>query len=110
MSRQRALARAEREAAAVRRAANDQARRQRESLERARRDLRALRWRRLRLWQSAPGRRRTEDRAVLATLSLVLFVVVYVLTGSIRAVLGMALILLVAGPVLVKLTSDRSRK
>ncbi|MEO8888841.1 MAG: hypothetical protein ABI301_04355 [Jatrophihabitantaceae bacterium] len=110
MSRARAVARAEREAAAAKRAKADRARREREASERARRESRALHWRRLRLWHSAPGRRRSEGRAVLATTALVLFVVVYVLTGSVRAVLGMALILLVASPMLIKLTFDRSHK
>ena len=110
MSRERAVARAEREAAAARQAELDQARREREAADRVRRDRRALRWRRLRLWQSASGRRAAEGRAVLGTAALVLLVVVYVLTGSLRAVLGMALILLVASPMLIKLTFDRSHK
>jgi hypothetical protein len=110
VSRERAIARAQREAAAAEQAAADQERREREAAERVRRDQRALRWRRLRLWQSAPGRRKTEGRAALATMTLVLFVLVYVLTSSFKAVLGMALILLIASPMLIKLTFDRSHK
>jgi hypothetical protein len=110
VSRERANARAEREAAAADQRAADRERREREAADRARRDERALRWRRLRLWQSAPGRRKTEGRAALATMALVLFVVVYVMTSSVKAVLGMALILLIASPMLIKLTFDRSHK
>jgi hypothetical protein len=110
VSRARALARAEREAAAAQKKVADEQRREREAAERARRDQRALRWRRLRIWQGAPGRRRAEVRAGLATLTLVLFVVIYVITGSVRALLGMALILIIASPMLIKLSFDRSHK
>lgn len=110
MSKARALARAERQAAAAVRSAQAQARREREAIERARAERRALIWRRVRLWQRGSSRRHTEVRAALASLVLVLLVLAYLFTGSVTAIFAMALILLVASPLLLKLSFDRSHK
>jgi Flp pilus assembly protein TadB len=108
MSRERARARAAREQAAALRASEHQERLARQSAERAKREQRALLWRRIRLWQHGTSfHRRRDSWAALATLSLVLMLVAFLLTGSLRAVLFVALILVIAGPALVMLTFDR---
>jgi Flp pilus assembly protein TadB len=79
--------------------------------ERARQERRALAWRRVRIWQHGPGfRRRRETWGALATLVLVSLVVVFVISRSVAAVLGAALIFVVGAPVLIALFFDRSRK
>ena len=111
MSKQRAQARAAREAAAAQRAAEDEARRAREADDRARRERRALLWRRNRLWQhGAAFHRKRDSWAALATLALVVLLTTYLFTGSATAVLLVALILVIAGPVLVMMTFDRNRR
>ncbi|MDT4971980.1 MAG: hypothetical protein QOG22_2123 [Pseudonocardiales bacterium] len=105
------MARAEREAAAARRRAQAQVRREREVAERSRRERRELTWRRVRLWQHGPAfRRHKEAWAALATLILVILLLSYLFTSSLGAVLFVALVLLIASPALVKLFIDRSRK
>jgi Flp pilus assembly protein TadB len=111
MSKDRAKARAAREAAAAQRALENEARLGREAAERARRERRALRWRRMRLWQHGSSfHRRRDSWAALATLALVLMLVAFLLTGSLRAVLFVVLILVIGGPALVMLTFDRRRR
>jgi Flp pilus assembly protein TadB len=110
MSKERAKARAVREAAAAVRAGEHQERVARQSAERVKRERRALRWRRIRLWQHGSSfHRRRDSWAALATLSLVLLLVAYLITSSFRAVLIVALILVIAGPALVMLTFERRR-
>ncbi|MEP7178780.1 MAG: hypothetical protein ABI775_06800 [Pseudonocardiales bacterium] len=111
MSKARAMARAEREAAATRRRAAAQARREREGAERTRRERRELTWRRVRLWQHGPAFRRNKEAwAGLATLILVILLLSYLFTSSLGAVLFVALVLLIASPALVMLFMDRRRK
>jgi len=111
VSKARADGRAEREAAAVRRRAEAQVRREREAAERARRERRGLAWRRVRLWQHGPSFRRNKEAwAGLATLVMVILLLSYLFTSSLRAVLFVGLVLLVASPALVKLLIDRSHK
>jgi Flp pilus assembly protein TadB len=111
VSKARAIARAEREAAAARRRAEAQARNEREGADRARRERRELTWRRLRLWQHGPAfRRHKEAWAALATLVLVILLLTYLFTSSLGAVLFVALVLVIASPALVMLFLDRSRK
>jgi Flp pilus assembly protein TadB len=111
VSKARAIARAEREAAAARRRAEAQARRERDVAERTRRERRELTWRRVRLWQHGPAfRRHKEAWAALATLILVILLLSYLFTSSLGAVLFVALVLLIASPALVMLFLDRSRK
>jgi Flp pilus assembly protein TadB len=111
VSKQRALARAERQRQAAARAAAERARREKEAADRARQERRALLWRRMRLWQHGPGyRRRKEGIAALLTLALVLMLLAYFLTGTFTAVLLVALVLVIATPVLVMLTFDRRHR
>jgi Flp pilus assembly protein TadB len=111
VSKARAIARAERAAAAARRAADTQASREREAAERARRDRRDLIWRRVRLWQhGAAFRRHKEAWAALATLVMVVLLLTYLLTSSFGAVFLVALVLIIASPALVRVFLDRSRK
>ncbi len=111
MSKERAKARAVREAeSAVRRAA-EQERLAKAAAERARRERRDLLWRRLRLWQHGAGFHRKRDSwAALATLAMVLMLTIYLFTSSVRAVLLVALILVIGGPALVMMTFDRNRR
>jgi Flp pilus assembly protein TadB len=110
MSRQRQVARAERERRAAERAAAARAEQQRATAARARREQRSLAWRRLRLWQHGSGFRRNRERwGALGALVLCVLVVVWLFTRSIGALLGTALVLLIGAPVLVLLIIDRSR-
>jgi Flp pilus assembly protein TadB len=111
VSKARATARAEREAAAARRSAEVRALRERETAERVRRERRELTWRRVRLWQHGAGfRRHKEAWAALATLVLVLLLLSYLFTSSFGAVLLVGLVLLIASPVLAMLFLDRRPK
>ena len=111
MSKARQRARAERERAAAVAAAAVKAEAQRLSAARARREQRALAWRRRRLWQHGPAFRRNRERwgwlGVLVFLGLLL---VYLFTRSLGALVGTALIFIVAAPVLVLLFVDRNRR
>ena len=110
MSKERARARAVREAAVAQKAAEEKARREREAAAQARRDKRDLVWRRNRLWQHGTGyRRRKEAIAGLLTLDLVVLLLTYLLTSSVHAVLFVLLVLIIASPALAMLTFDRSR-
>jgi Flp pilus assembly protein TadB len=111
MSKARQSARAERQRAVAQRDAVRQAQQARLAATRARRERRALTWRRVRLWQHGPAfRRRRETWGALGSLVLLSMMVVYLLTRSWGAVLGTALIFVVGAPVLVLLFFDRSRK
>jgi Flp pilus assembly protein TadB len=111
MSKARQLARAERQRAIAERDAVRQAEQAKHAAVRARRERRALAWRRVRLWQHGPGfRRQRETWGALASLVLLSMMVVYLLTRSWGAVLGTGLIFAVGAPVLVLLFFDRSRK
>jgi Flp pilus assembly protein TadB len=108
MSKERAQARAVREAAAAQRAADAREQRERDAAERAKREHRSLRWRRLRLWQhGATFHRKRDSWAALATLALVLLLTTYLFTSSARAVLLVALILVIGGPALIVMTFER---
>jgi Flp pilus assembly protein TadB len=111
VSKQRQAARAEREAADAARKQQTRAERERAAAQRARSERRRLLWRRLRLWQHGPGfRRRREGWGALGTLVLLVVIVVFVVTRSVEAVLGTALIGLICAPLLVMIFVDRSRK
>lgn len=111
MSKERARARAVREAAAAERAVQLAEQRAKVAAERERQERRSLLWRRMRLWQHGSGFHRKRDSwAALATLALVLLLTTYLFTSSAQAVLLVVLILLIAGPALVMLTFDRSKK
>jgi Flp pilus assembly protein TadB len=111
MSKERQLARAERQREVAERAALHQAERAKAAAARARRERRALAWRRVRLWQHGPAfRRRRETWGALATLVLLSMLVAYLVTRSWGAVLGTGLVFVVGSPVLVLLFFDRSRK
>jgi Flp pilus assembly protein TadB len=108
VSKERAKARAAREADAARRAAEAEEVRAREAAERARRDRRSLAWRRVRLWQHGSGfQRRKEAWAGLAALALVAILVAFFVTGSLQVVLLVVLVLIIGAPVLIMLTFDR---
>jgi Flp pilus assembly protein TadB len=113
MSKARQAARAQRERAVAEQAAARRAEQERLTAARARRERRSLAWRRIRIWQhGATFHRRRETReaaGALATLILLALLVVYLVTRSWGAVLGTALVCVVAGPVLVLLFFDRRR-
>jgi len=110
VSKQRQLARAERQRMAAQRAAAQEAERAKAAAARARRERRSLTWRRLRLWQHGPGFRRNRERwGAVGALVMCVLLVVFVVTRSLEAVLGTALVLVIAAPVLVLLIVDRSR-
>lgn len=111
MSKTRAVLRAERQAAAARRSAAEQAARRKAATGRERHERQALAWRRVRLWHNGPGAARHKDVwAALGTLVMVVLLSTYLFTSSLRAVLLVLLVFVIAGPVLVKLSFDRSRK
>jgi Flp pilus assembly protein TadB len=111
VSKERARAREQRAAEGARRAAEAQAQQARVAAERARRERRALMWRRLRLWQHGAGfYRRKDSWAALATLAMVVLLLAFLLTSSLRIVLFVALVLVVAFPAMVMLTFDRRKK
>jgi Flp pilus assembly protein TadB len=111
MSRQRQIARAQREAAAAAAAAAARAEQERAVADRARRERRSLMWRRIRLWQHGAGFRRDRERwGWLGVLVFLGLLVTYLFTRSIGALVGTALIFVLAAPVLVLLFLDRNRK
>jgi Flp pilus assembly protein TadB len=111
MSKERQTARAQRESADAARRQSMLAERERAAAARARAERRRLLWRRLRLWQHGPGfSRRREGWGALGTLVLLVVIVVFVVTRSVEAVLGTALIGLICAPLLVMIFVDRSRK
>jgi Flp pilus assembly protein TadB len=111
VSKDRAQARAAREADAVRR---DAAERERQAAlaDRARRRARrSLAWRRLRLWHHTDRSRRHRERwAALATLVIIAVLVAYFLTSSLSVVLLVLLVLAVGAPALIVLTFERGRR
>jgi Flp pilus assembly protein TadB len=110
VSKARQQARAERQRIAAQRAEAVSRQREKVAALRAKRERRSLMWRRLRLWQHGSGFRRNRERwGALAALAMGVLLVVYFLTGSVAAVLGTLLVLVIAGPVLVLLVVDRSR-
>jgi hypothetical protein len=111
VSKARALARAERQAAAAARTAASRAHREQHAAQRARRERRGLTWRRIRLWQHGPALRRNKEAwAALATLVLVILLLSYLFTSSVRAVVVVGLVLLIASPMLAMLFLERRRK
>ena len=114
MSKQRQVTRAERQRVAAEKAAEVSAARaerdRRLAVERARRERRTLWWKRIRLWQHGPQfRRRREAWGVIAVVALLCLLLAYLLTRSVEVVVGTALVLIIASPVLVALAFDRSR-
>ena len=110
MSRERQLARAERQRIAAERTAAAQAARAKEVAARVKREQRSLLWRRVRIWQHGTRFRRNRERwGALAAVAMCLLLVVFLITGSFEDVLGTALVLVIAAPVLVLLIVDRSR-
>lgn len=109
MSKQRAQARATREAELAARAAELAAQSERDAAVRARREARASLWRRVRLWQRRPSSRNSEKARVLITAAVVLLVLAYVFTRSVQVVVGVALIEVILSPVFIKLSFDRSK-
>ncbi|MDQ6849623.1 MAG: hypothetical protein M3070_06530 [Actinomycetota bacterium] len=108
MSKQRAVARAERRAAAITRAEAERAAQAKTMARRSRRERRSQTWRRLRLWQHGPSfHRRRETIGALCTLVLATLLLVYLFTGSVTYVVVTALVFVVAGPMLVLLFFDR---
>jgi Flp pilus assembly protein TadB len=111
VSKARQVARAERERAAAAAAAAARTEQQRVAAERARRARRSLLWRRLRLWQHGSGFRRDRERwGWLGVLVFLGLLVTYLFTRSIGALVGTALIFVIAAPVLVLLFLDRNRR
>ena len=106
MSKQRAIARAAREAEAAAKAQAVAAQREREAAARARR---LALWRRARLWQRSPNRRHAEVRSVLAAAVLVLLVLAYLFIGSWKAVVGAALVLVIVSPLVLKFGFDKGK-
>ena len=112
MSKERARTRAVRQAerdAAQEAVLARRARERADQLEqRRRRQRRQLWWRRVRLWQHGSAYARNKERwAALGTLLMCLLLVTYLVTSSLRDVLVMALIGVIASPVLVALIINR---
>uniref|UniRef100_UPI0035C9A576 hypothetical protein n=1 Tax=uncultured Jatrophihabitans sp. TaxID=1610747 RepID=UPI0035C9A576 len=74
----------------------------------ARRERRALVWRRVRLWQHRPGTRERERLGLLGILVLIVLLTVFVVTRSWSATLGAALVCVIAAPVYLVLHRSRS--
>jgi hypothetical protein len=111
VSKARQLARAERERTAAAAAAVTRAERERLAAVRARRARRTLAWRRIRLWQHGTAFRRNRERwGWLGVLVFLGLLVSYLFTRSIGALIGTALIFVIAAPVLVLLFVDRNRR
>jgi Flp pilus assembly protein TadB len=110
VSKARQIARAERARLAHERAAVARLDAERAAAARARRERRALLWRRVRIWQHGPGFRRNRERwGWLGVLVFLGLLVTYLFTRSIGALVGTALIFVIAAPVLVLLFVDRKR-
>jgi len=111
VSKERARARAERQALAAQRGATEAARRERDAVLRARRERRAQWWRNVRLWHHGPSFKRNRATwGALATLVLTALLLVYLFSRSFAATFVAALVCLVASPALVMMFFDRSRK
>ena len=110
MSKARQVARAEREREAAEAAAAARLEKERLAAARARRERRALAWRRVRIWQHGDRfRRNRESWGWLGVLVFLGLLVTYLFTRSIGALVGTALIFVIAAPVLVLLFVDRKR-
>ncbi|SDJ15333.1 hypothetical protein SAMN05444157_2000 [Frankineae bacterium MT45] len=114
MSKERARTREQREAAQqvllAQREAERAAKREAEAKRRRRRQRRDLLWRRIRLWQHGPQHRRDRERwAALGTLITCVLLVTYFVTWSLREVLVVALICVVASPVLIAFIVNRKQ-
>jgi Flp pilus assembly protein TadB len=111
VSKQRQVARAHRERLSAQQAAAKAEERERVDRARARREQRALAWRRMRLWQHGSGFRRHRERwGALAILVLLVLLLVWLFSRSVGDVLVTALALVVCLPVLVLLIVDRKKK
>jgi Flp pilus assembly protein TadB len=106
MSKERQLARAERERRAAAAADARRAEQERAAAVRARKEQRALGWRRVRLWQHGPGFRR-EVWGGFATLLLLILLTVWLFSRSLTAVLVTALALVICAPVLYLLFFEK---
>jgi len=110
MSKQRQAARAERQRAASERSAAAAAERAKLAAVRARRERRSLLWRRMRLWQHGSSFRRNRERwGALGALAMCVLLIVFIWTRSVDDVIGTALVLVIAAPLLVLLIVDRRR-
>jgi hypothetical protein len=109
VSKQRAQARAARETEAARQRAELLQKTERAKAVQARKDARAAAWRRMRLWQRTPSTRHKETRRTLVLIFLLLLFLTYVFTRSVQVVVGMAILLAIASPVLIKMSFDRSK-
>jgi Flp pilus assembly protein TadB len=108
VSKQRQQARAAREAVRAAELADRAAAQalERERAAKARR--RGEAWRRLRLWQHGPAFRRDKEKwAALAIIVMLCLVVAYLLTSSVKAVLAVALVCVIAAPALGAFLFDR---
>jgi Flp pilus assembly protein TadB len=111
MSKARQVARAERERKAAAAAEAARLEQERTAAARARRERRALAWRRVRIWQHGSRfRRNRESWGWLGVLVFLGLLVTYLFTRSIGALVGTALIFVIAAPVLVLLFVDRNRR
>jgi len=108
VSKERQRARAEREAARAERLVALEADRAREQQRAAKASKRQEKWRRRRLWQHGAGFRRDKEKwAALVTIILVCLLITFLLTSSIKAVLAVALVCLIAAPALGAYVFDR---
>ncbi len=115
MSKDRARARAQREALALvnarDRAEAAQRTEARTSDRQRRRSTRQQLWRRMRLWQNGPGTGRNRERwSALVVGVLVALLLTYLLTSSWTAVLAGLLVTVIAIPALIAVVSDRSSR
>ncbi len=108
MSKQRQVARAERERRAAEAAAAREAEQRRAAAARARKEQRALGWRRVRLWQHGPGFRR-DAWGAFATVLLLILLTVWLFSRSLTAVLVTALALVICAPVLYLLVFEKRK-
>ncbi|SOD74299.1 hypothetical protein SAMN05892883_3482 [Jatrophihabitans sp. GAS493] len=114
MSKERARTREQRQAAQqallAQRQAEQAAKQAAEAQRRHRRERRALLWRRVRLWQHGSQYKRNRERwAALGTLLMCVLLVTYLFTWSLREVLVVALICVVASPVLIAFIVNRKQ-
>ncbi|HEY3735990.1 MAG TPA: hypothetical protein VGL26_00990 [Jatrophihabitans sp.] len=104
------MARAAREAQTAAERDARQQERERQAASRARQESRSRLWRRVRIWQRMPSSRRRDTGKLLGATVLVVLVLAYTFTRSVKVVVGVAFILLIASPVLIKFSFDRGRR
>jgi Flp pilus assembly protein TadB len=111
VSKERAVRRAEREAAAAKRADAQRAEQERRTARVQRQRHWSRRWRTLRFWRrgNTPTKVR-ERRAFIGSLLLVVIVTTYVSTRSIGITIGVSLVAAIATPALAAAFLDRSTK